>query len=69
MCCEVVEELDDFLDVLDVAEDFSEAMVLRETKVVFSTVIPSYKNVPTIFCIKLMSTESNLGASSVGSEY
>ena len=58
-----------FFAVFDVAEDCSEAMVLRVTKIVLSTAIPLYKNVPTIFCIKLMSIESNLGASLVGYAY
>ena len=58
-----------FFAVLDVVEDCSEAMVLRATKIVLSTEIPLYKNVPTIFCIKLMSIESKGSASLVGSAY
>ena len=58
-----------FFAVLDVAEDCSEAMVLRATKNVLSTAIPKYENVTTILCIKLMSTESKGSVSSVGSTY
>ena len=58
-----------FFAVFDVAADCSEAMLLRENRILLSTVMPYYKNVPTIFCIKLMSTESNIGVLSAGSAY